>query len=180
MRSAISFFLGSLLDVGSSDCLSRLFRYFFKSRPALPRYLVSWDVNVLLQFLKSWHPSSELSLEKLTLKTVSLVAVTSSDRAQTLEAIDINYSNFSDEGVCFPIYSLLKTTSKNRPVKVVKCIRSSDPSLDVCEYVSTYMTRTYKFRLQAVRKGLPKPRQLFLSYYSGKPIKRATISKYIV
>ena len=82
--------------------------------------------------------------------------------------------------VCFPIYSLLKTTSKNRPVKVVKCIRSSDPSLDVCEYVSTYMTRTYKFRLRAVRKGLPKPRQLFLSYYSGKPIKRATISKYIV
>ena len=127
-----------------------------------------------------WHPSSELSLEQLTLKTISLVAVTSSDRAQTLEAIDINHSDFKEDGVRFPIYSLLKNSKKNKPVKVVRCIRSKEPSLDVCEYVSTYMTRTYKFRLRAVESGLPKPRQLFLSFHTGKPIKRATISKYLV
>ena len=180
VRSALSFFLSDRLPLGDDESISRLFRFFFRQRPSLPRYLVSWDVNVLLQLLISWHPSSVLSLKKLTLKTVSLVAVTSSDRAQTLEALDIEHCSFSSEAVHFPIYTLLKTTRKNRPVKVVSCYKSSNPALDVCEYVSTYMTRTLKFRLKAVRKGLPKPTQLFLSHFTGKPIKRATISKYIL
>ena len=180
VRSALSFFLCDRLDIGTNEFLGRLFRFFWRSRPSLPRYLVSWDVNVLLKFLISWHPSSALSLEKLTLKTVSLVAVTSSDRAQTLEALDIENCSFSDNAVRFPIYTLLKTSRKNRPVKVVSCHRSQNPSLDVCEYVSSYMTRTLKFRLKAVRRGFPKPTQLFLSYFTGKPIKRATISKYIL
>ena len=179
IRSALSFFIGKNVNIGSDDSLSRLFKYFFKTRPSLPRYLVTWDINKLLTFLMHWHPSNEISLEKLTLKTVSLVAVTSSDRAQTLESIDVNHSSFHDDGVRFPIYSLLKTTKQNQPVKVVHCIRSKEPTLDVCEYVSTYMTRSYKFRIRAVDKGLPKPKQLFLSYATGKPIKRATIAKYI-
>ena len=180
VRSALSFFLCDRLDIGSNDFISRLFKYFYKTRPSFPRYFVSWDINILLNFLMSWHPSSALSLEKLTLKTVSLVAVTSSDRAQTLEALDIEHCSFSDEAVRFPIYSLLKTSRKNRPVKVVCCYKSENPQLDVCEYVSSYMTRTLKFRLKAVRRGCPKPTQLFLSYFTGKPIKRATISKYIL
>ena len=180
VRSALSFFICDRLDIGSNEFIGRLFRYFFKMRPNLPRYYVSWDVDVLLKFLISWHPSSSLTLEKLTLKTVSLVAVTSSDRAQTLEALDIEHCSFSGEAVRFPVYSLLKNTRKNRPIKVVSCFKSENPSLDVCEYVSSYMTRTLKFRLKAVRKGNPKPTQLFLSYYTGKPIKRATIAKYLL
>ena len=180
VRSSLSFFLGNLINIGSNDYLCRLFKFFFKARPSLPRYLVSWDVNKLLSFLMTWHPSSSLSLEKLTLKTIALVAVSSSDRGQTLEAIDINHSSFTNEGIVFPIYTLLKTSRKNQPVKIVKCIKSSIPELDVCEYVSTYMNRTLKFRLKAVEQGHEKPRQLFLSYFSGKPIKRATISKYLM
>ena len=66
------------------------------------------------------------------------------------------------------------------PLKVVRCIKSKEPSPDVCEYVSSYMTLTYKFSLRTVKCDLPKPRQLFLSYHMGKPIKSATISKYLV
>ena len=180
VRSALSFFLCDRLDIGNDESIGRLFKYFYRQRPSLPRYLVSWDVNILLKLLISWHPSSALSLEKLTLKTISLVAVTSSDRAQTLEALDIEHTSFSNDAVHFAVYSLLKTTRKNRPTKVVSCHKSANPSLDVCEYVSSYLTRTLKFRLKAVRKGSPKPTQLFLSYFTGKPIKRATISKYIL
>ena len=164
----------------TDENICRLLRYFFKARPSWPRYFVTWDVNVLLEFLISWHPSSSLSLEKLTLKTVSLVAVTSSDRAQTLEALNIENCSFSSNAVRFPIFSQLKNSRKNHPVKVVSCFKSENPSLDVCEYVSSYMTRTLKFRLKAVKKGNPKPTQLFLSYFTGKPIKRATIAKYLL
>ena len=116
----------------------------------------------------------------MTLKTLALVALTSSDRAQTLESIDIEHSEVSEEGIFFPIYTLLKSSRRNRPIRVVKCIRFDDPSLDVCNYVMVYLQKTLKYRISTVNKGRPKPKQLFLSYSSGKPLSRATIAKYLL
>ena len=177
VRSGLSFFLSHKFDLGSNAYISRLFKYFFKVRPSLPRYLVTWDVNKLLVFLKTWHPIAELTLEQLTLKTVTLVAVTSSDRAATLECIDIEHSALTDSAILFPIYTLLKGSRRNRPVHVVKCVKSADATLNVADYVTGYLNRTLKFRLRAVSRGLPKPRQLFLSYWTGKPVRKATIAK---
>ena len=44
--------------------------------------------------------------------------------------------------------------------------------MDVCDYVVCYLNRTLKYRLRAVRRGQPKPRQLFFSAYTGKPRRR--------
>ena len=166
--------------MGSNDHVSRLFKYFWKQRPSLPRYLVSWDVGKLINFLKSWHPIQSLTLEQLTLKVIALIALTSSDRAQTLEKINIENSTLTEDAIMFPIYSLLKGSKRNRPVTVVKCMKWDDPSLNVADYVVGYLNKTLKFRLRAIAKGLPKPINLFLSCYTGKPLKRATISKYLL
>ena len=114
------------------------------------------------------------------MKTISLVAVTSSDRAQTLEAIDIEHSHVSEDAICFPIYSLLKTTKKNQPIKVVKCVKWEDPALYVYDYVISYLNKTLRYRLRALARGYPKPRQLFLSAFTGKAMRRATIAKYLL
>ena len=176
-RSALSFFLSHKLDLGSNVHISRLFKYFWKQRPSLPRYLVSWDVGKLINFLKTWHPIQSLTLEQLTLK---VIALTSSDRAQTLEKINIENSTLTEDAIMFPIYSLLKGSKKNRPVTVVKCVKWEDPALNVADYVVGYLNKTLKFRLRAVAKGLPKPVNLFLSAFTGKPLRRATISKYLL
>ena len=180
VRSGLSFFLSHKLDIGSDPYISRLFRFFHKDRPAHPRYLVTWDVSKLLSYLRSWHPPARLSLRLLTLKTVTLVAVTSSDRAQTLNSIDIEHSSLTEEAILFPIFTLLKGSKRNRPVRVVKCIKFSDPSLNVADYVAAYLNRTLRFRLRAVKLGLPKPRSLFLSYHTGKPVRTSTLSRYIL
>ena len=52
--------------------------------------------------------------------------------------------------------------------------------MDVCDYVVCYLNRTLKYRLRAVRRGQPKPRQLFFLAYTGKPRRRITISKYLL
>ena len=62
---------------------------------------------------------------------------------------------------------------------MVRCVRFDEPSLDICNYVVAYLQRSLKILIKAVRQGLSKPRNPFLSYYSGKPLKRETISKYI-
>ena len=134
----------------------------------------------MLSFLAKWHPPASLTIKQLTQKTLVLVAITSSDRAQTLEAIDIEISEITHQGIFFPIYTLLKGSKKNRPVRVVKCVRFDDPALDVSDYVVAYLQRSLKFRVKAVSKGLQKPKNLFLSYSTGKPLRRASISKYIL
>ena len=178
-RSSLSFFLNHL-NIGSNDNVSKLFKYFWKTRPTFPRYLVTWNMDTLLSFLQKWHPPSVLSLEELTMKTIALTAVFSSNRGQTLESIDIEHSHLTDEAIMFPIYTLLKTSKKNRPVEVVKCFKSEDPSLNVADYIMYYLNTTLKFRLRAVSKGLPKPRQLFLSAFTGRPMRRPTIAKYLL
>ena len=180
VRSGLSFFLSQLFDVGGDPRIKRLFRFFWKRRPVFPRYLVTWDVRVVLRFLAAWHPPASLSLKQLTLKTLALVAITSSDRAQTLESIDVEHSEITHLGIFFPIYSLLKCSKRNRPVRVVKCVRFETPSLDVSDYVVAYLQKTLRFRVRAVARGLPKPRQLFLSYSTGKPLRRGSISGYIL
>ena len=179
-RSGLSFLLSQFFEIGEDPRVKRLFRFFWKRRPSFPRYHVTWDVKKVLNFLASWHPPASLSFKQLTLKTLVLVAITSSDRAQTLEAIDIEHSEINHEGIFFPIYTLLKTSRRNRPVRVVKCVKFDIPALDVSDYVTYYLQRSLKFRLKAVQKGLPKPRQLFLSYCTGKALRRASISKYIL
>ena len=63
---------------------------------------------------------------------------------------------------------------------MVKCVRFDEPALDVSHYVVVYLQKSLKYRVRAVNKGLPKPKNLFLSYATGKPLRRASIAKYIL
>ena len=132
VRSSLSFFLKWFFDVGEDYRIKRLFRYFWRRRPVFPRYLITWDISKVLNFLATWHPAQSLSFKDLTLKCVALVAITSSDRAQTIQHIDVENSDMNHRGIYFPIYSLLKCSKQNRPVTVVKCVRfSASPTFPV-------------------------------------------------
>ena len=84
-------------------------------RPEFPRYLVTWDVGVVLRFLAGWHPPEDLSLKQLTLKTVALVALTASDRAQTIQSMDIDNIHISAKGLECHIPSILKHSRRGKP-----------------------------------------------------------------
>ena len=157
----------------------RLFNYFYKTRPCLPRYRVTWDVGIVLRFLAQWHPKESLTLKQLTLKTVALVALTSSDRAQTIHALRKDQMETSDEGLVFIVTSLLKHTRRGAPATKVVCVEWDAPELNVAEYVLYYLKKTLKFRMKAWRKDHVDVHQLFLSHRTGKPVLRASISRWI-
>ena len=147
-RSSLSFFLSQIFEIGEHPRIKRLFRFFWRRRPSFPRYFVTWDIRKVLKFLSDWHPINRLTFKQITLKALSLVALTSSDRAQTLESIDIEHSEVSEEGIFFPIYTLLKSSRRNRPIRVVKCIRFDDPSLDVLQLCNGLPTKNIKISYQ--------------------------------
>ena len=180
IRSALAFFTqGSAVVLAKDPDVSKLFRYFYRVRPSFSRYNVTWDVGIVLRFLANWHPPETLSMRQLTLKTVMLIALTSSDRAQTLHALDIQYLNYVAQGLEFLVPSLLKHSRRGRPARRVLCVKWDDPALNVCSYVEFYLRKTFKFRLKAVNSGKEKPTQFFLSHRTGQPVKRASISRWI-
>ena len=179
-RSAIAYFVQfDIPNLGFDVAILRLFQSFHQQRPSLPRYLVTWDVGIVLKFFASWHPPSALSLKKLTLKTVVLIALTSSDRAQTIHALRVDKVVSTPQGLEFVIFDRLKTSRRGQPAKIVKCVSWDAQELDVSFYVQKYMERTLTKRNNAYIRGLGKPTQLFLSYKTGLPVCKSTISRWI-
>ena len=74
-------------------------RGIFKLKPALPRYNVIWNANIVLNYLKTISPVASVSLKLLTHKLVMLMLLLSGQRGQTIHLthiknIDINPYRF--------------------------------------------------------------------------------------
>ena len=180
LRNSLSYFCNNAeLNIGQNSFINKLFSAFHKLRPNMPRYLTFWPVEKMLRLLASWHPANTLDLRKLTLKCLGLIALTCSDRCQSIHALDIENVHVSDNGITFVIYKLLKTTRFSKKYHLVKCVKTENPQLDVCSYVLCYLNRTLMIRAAAVQAGQKKPTQLFLSWKTKKPVTKQTLTRWL-
>ena len=98
-RSAVSAIIGthSNKSIGSHPLVSRLLRGIEAIQPKLPRYSHTWDVTTLLKALKS----IPLNIKWLTLKTVTLIALTTASRCSELAKLNVNLISFqNDTAIC--------------------------------------------------------------------------------
>ena len=49
-----------------------------------------WDVKMFLNMFRQWKDNSELTLKELTLKTVTLVALITAQRVQSIHQFDLS------------------------------------------------------------------------------------------
>ena len=176
-RSSISFFSLDLFNLSDDPVITRLFKYFYNVRPLRPKYFTYWPVSKLLNFLAEWHPSDTLTMKQLTIKTVALIALTSSDRGQTLHLMNIKNCTQTESKFTFVIFDKLKHSRKTAKPKVIECSTFDIPSLDVSHYVSEYMKRTEPWREDI--KDNPRSKQLFLSWASRKPVTKQSIARWL-
>ena len=99
---------------GNHPLVSRFLKGTFTTRPALPKYKEVWDVNTVLEHLKTLHPAESLSLKLLSLKLVMLMAILSGQRCQTIHALTTRDMTVSKSKVVFIVNDLLKTTKAGR------------------------------------------------------------------
>ena len=116
-RSAISMSHVSVegVVVGKHPTVCRLMQGIFNSRPPKPKYKSVWDVDVVVTYIRSMEPSEQLSIKDLSWKLVTLMALTNTDRASDLHALDLKYRRYSAEGVTFEIPGLTKTRRSGPP-----------------------------------------------------------------
>ena len=167
LRSAISTSHAQIdsVNVGSHPVVSRLLRGMFNARPPAPRYSESWNVAMVVQYLRNC-PSEGLPIAELGKKVVTLMALANASRCSDLAALDRDYLRWTPSGAQFTVVQLTKTRTPGPPKLVHYSFLSEDPEVCPATTLRIYLTKTSD---RAAIVNSPKP--VFLT--SRKPFRRA-------
>lgn len=170
-RSALSLIVNT--KIGTDDRVTRLFKGFYRLRPPLPKYNVTWNPTTVLNFLENWYPHEEISLEILTKKVVTLLALVTAHRVQTLSKIKVqNIEVIEGDKISIKIADLIKT-SRVRSLQPSLLLPFFEQNPKICPAKALL---DYKNRTQSLRND----DQLFVSF--KKPFKAVcsqSISRWI-
>ena len=159
---------------GQQDVVKRFMKGLFEEKPTLPRYVCTWDVNIVLNFLQSWSPVNRLTLKELSFKLCMLLALLSGQRCQTLHILDIEHMVLSDSRCIFYIMSVIKHSrrgSHQKPLEIEAYPKCTD--LCVVTVLKEYLRRTEPFRKKSGSK-------LFLTLLNPhSPASKDTVSRWI-
>ena len=145
-RSALNNFLKICgnVDLNSYEEITRFMKGVFQSRPALPRYAETWDVNVVLEYLKSFHNTT---LFQISCQLCMLFLLTSAQRCQTLHLIEIKDIKISTNQVIIYPNHLLKQSKPGQHLEVMKFEKfPQDKNLCFVSVLSNYLQRTEHLR----------------------------------
>jgi integrase len=175
-RSAISAYHPEIdgVKVGKHPMISQLLRGVFNRKPPKPRYLETWDVNIVLEYIKTM--GIDLSLKDLTLKLAMLLALTTVARTSELHKLDPSWISDNGDRVIFHIIELTKTKRPSKPqLTITVHTYPHDKLLDVLSCLRLYLTKTEKFRHDTNQK-----QRLFLSLNKPyKPVTACTIARWL-
>jgi site-specific recombinase XerD len=134
--------------VGQHGLVKRLMAGVFNERTPMPRYADTWDVNVVLDYIKQLGTNRDLSDKNLAHKLAMLLALTTANRASEIQGLDLEFMSDEEECITFTINKLTKTRRVGgKPQKVTVHQFQEDPSLDVVECIRAYIRRTHSWRL---------------------------------
>ncbi|XP_031350169.1 uncharacterized protein LOC116175923 [Photinus pyralis] len=171
-RSALA--LIHLQPLSNDARLSRFMKGIARLRPSKPRYNSTWDPNVVLEYIQKLGPNSTLSLKDLSAKLVTLLALATGHRLQTIQLIKLTNLHTSPQGIQIPITDPIKTSGTNRSQPCLQIPRfAENPLLCVATTLIDYIEAT---------KPLRTPNQDYLFITFKKPYKTATkqsISRWI-
>ena len=103
--------------LGKHPLVTRLLKGIYNSRPPQPRYSATWDVDVVIRYLKTMGENDTLSLKQLSQKLALLMALVDASRISELQALDLRYRSYRPEGVVFHMPTLSKKRIVGAPPK---------------------------------------------------------------
>ncbi|XP_031559870.1 uncharacterized protein LOC116296056 [Actinia tenebrosa] len=113
-RSALSSFIKlDGVNLGEHPLVSRFMTGLFNRKPALPRYVETWNPQIVLDNIRSLPDNSLLSLKQLTMKLTVLMALVTAQRTQTLKALSLDGIVCSEDQYSFTVLDVLKQTSRH-------------------------------------------------------------------
>lgn len=178
-RSAISTF-HDLIDgfkVGQHPMIKTQMRAIFNKRTPQPRYLGTWDVNVVLSYIADLS-KTDLSDKDLTLKLTMLLALTSRGRSSEIHALCVSRMSHFGNHVKFVLNRPSKTTKVGQDLPVITFFTfGPDSKLCVINCLDIYLKRTEAWR--ACNDGYSRD-QLLLSFKKPhRPVVSCSVARWL-
>lgn len=117
-KSALSCILGRTII--NDDRITRFMKGVYRTRPPQPKYEFTWNVDIVLDYLSNMFPNEELCLELLGKKLITLLAVVTAHRVQTLSKIEIKNIIFDSKCISIKISDMIKTSRPNSHQPLLK------------------------------------------------------------
>lgn len=144
-RSAISLITNK--EVGSDKNIKRFCKGAANEKPSEPKYDYTYDPKIVISYLEKLQPNENLSLEILTKKFVTLLALITAQRVQTLSKIKMENINFSADEAKIFITEKLKTSSVNRTQPILSIPKFyENEKICVFSALKIYVERTAEIR----------------------------------
>lgn len=134
-------------NFGSHPLVIKFMKGVFQLKPPKPRYDYIWDVNLVLNFLRTLSPVHLLSLKDLTLKLVMLIALITAERSQTIHLLAIDEMKEGKAMYSFGISEHVKQSRPGYGARIVKFkAYPPDRRLCICTVLKEYLSRTKSLR----------------------------------
>ena len=148
-RSAIALVSDNI--IGENNLVCRFVKGCFRLRPAKLKYISTWDVDIVFNYIEKKDVLSiSNSLDLLSLKTVMLLALATAQRAQTLSKIRIQDIKVIENRMIIDIVDLIKTSRPGVKNPQLILERFADrPSLCVVSSLQLYLECTSQLRGEA-------------------------------
>lgn len=141
--------LALILNFNSEDgnTIKRFLKGVYNRRPSIPKYSTTWDPNPVLLHLAKIYPLHEFPLKDITQKLVTLLALTSASRVQTISKITLKNIVFKQDKIEIKIEERIKTSgpNKSQPFLVFPFFLDK-PELCVAKTLEYYISITKPFR----------------------------------
>ena len=175
-RSALSavLILPQNVPFGSQNEVKLFMKGAFNQKTPTPRYVSTWDPSQVLKFLESWTPASDLSLEKLTIKTILLILLVTGQRTQIITSLDLNSMKKSSDSFEFAIKltDLKQGRANYKPKAILLKQYETNKKLCIFHYLSIYLQRT-----ALLRKSFTK---VFLTTKKPhRPVSKNSVSRWV-
>ena len=169
-RSALALILGH--EIAQDFGIKRICKGAAKLRPPRPKYNSTWDPKVVLDYFDALGCNLDISLENLTSKVATLLALVTAHRMQTLSLIEVNNINISKERIEIKIPAQIKTSKPGRAQPTLILPFFENKNVCAATALLDYLKRTHQLRNNN--------QNLFISF--KKPYKNVgsqTLSRWI-
>ena len=127
--------------VGKHPTVLRLIKSVFLKKPPIPKYIATWPLSVLINYLRSLPPAEDLDLSTLAKKTATLIRLSTNSRSSFLCLLDRN-PIFEVNKITFQLIDLEKQARPNHLRGWVTCAVTNEKALNVAHHVKVYLQRT--------------------------------------
>lgn len=132
---------------GQHPLVSRFMKAVFLQRPSFARTHVTWDPQLVLDYICNLGSTEALSLLHLSRKLIILMLLLSGQRGQTLHLLDIRNLSLSESQAVFGIGDLLKTSRPGAHLSgLVFDAYPHDTRLCIVHTIKHYLHRTRPIR----------------------------------